>query len=758
MMKRLLPVLMILLALCLAAPVVSPALDTARAEDTAKEYRGPQPMYVNELELKVYADPDLEAKVLKKLRGADAVTIELVTEDGKWFGILVEDLVRGGQTMGWIEAESMTEYFPQSLCPHAWGAWVVESQPTCTETGYRWRLCDICGIRDEEITDKVKHQFGGWKVTKEATCTAKGERTRTCTVCGFEEKEEYLEDHTFGDWTVLRQPTCTEPGLRTHTCKVCNTEIQQKMDVLPHNYQFKIIVEATDHSAGTRAKVCTVCGHNGGEETFDPEGTLRRGDRSEDVYYLQQLLVDQGYLNVGGADGIFGGGTEKAVMKFQQDQGLTADGVAWPQTRKRLDHDFGPWRTVKQMTRLEAGERMRVCNDCGYLQYETIEPDIWYETGRRGEDIRALQQIITEAGFGAGAFDGVYGRKLDSALGAFAASRGMMVQVGVIRPTDVDAVMNAWLDTIPDDAWMGEGDFDSPVNLALSVTPVGEPDDSGLTTYSWSLTNLGSEKAMFTALLLTYGGDGFKKDDLVMVLDGKELKAGAGNSISGRFTADSDWGEGSMHFAALALAGSDGAKWLSNTVTFGAEETAEAAVIAPQDSLDVSRLEDGVYPVAFDRGDVFAGASGVFMNAVHVYTVDVYDIVDVNTMEAGDTLVVAGVPMTVESIDRDDYLVINGGPDEGGVYLASREDVNGYMVVGDDDYPTYTEQGVTALALDPAATFTDAWDIDAEPVTVACDGIVEAMQASAFDYFSEYNTTIRVENGKVVEITRSYMP
>ena len=69
-------------------------------------------------------------------------------------------------------------------------------------------------------------------------------------------------------------------------------------------------------------------------------------------------------------------------------------------------------------------------------------------------------------------------------------------------------------------------------------------------TYNWSLTNLGTEKATFTALLLTFGEPDFRQEDLVMVLDGVELKPGAGNSASGSFNVDADWGEGNLNFAA----------------------------------------------------------------------------------------------------------------------------------------------------------------------------------------------------------------
>ena len=147
------------------------------------------------------------------------------------------------------------------------------------------------------------------------------------------------------EWVVDFPATCTEEGLESHTCLDCSYEETVPIEKLPHDFKWEIIEEATDHSAGIRTNVCQVCGYKEEQVSYDPEGTLRRGDRSEEVREMQQLLADQNYLNADGADGIFGGGTEAALMKFQDDQNLTPDGVAWPQTIRRLHHDFSLCRS-----------------------------------------------------------------------------------------------------------------------------------------------------------------------------------------------------------------------------------------------------------------------------------------------------------------------------------------------------------------------------------------------------------------------------
>ncbi|MBQ3425482.1 MAG: peptidoglycan-binding protein, partial [Clostridia bacterium] len=580
-------------------------------------------------------------------------------------------------------------------------------------------------------------------------------------VCGKQETESLYDEHTWGAWKMTKEPTCTETGSRKRTCKVCGEVSTQTLDKLPHDYRWEVILEPTDHSAGTRAKVCVVCGHDGGEEHFDPEGTLRRGDRGEAVAHMQQLLVEQGYLNAGGADGIFGGGSEKALMKYQQDRNLNPDGVGWPQTLEDLEHDYGPWETVKEMTRTEPGERVRVCRGCGFEQRETVESGEVFEHNRRGEDVRSLQQMLTELGYNAGSYDGIYGKKLDTALAAFAEANGIVVEAGKVRPSDVDAVMNAWLDSLKADDWKGAGGVDSPVDLALTVTPTGEADDSGIRNYSWSLTNMGSRRATFVALLMTFGdAPDFRQENLVIKLDGAPLKPNAANSISGSFSADADWGEGSLNFAALAVEDNDGAKWLSNTVTFENDVPAGEKTIAPMAvDIDVNALPDGIYPVAFNPGDVFSGASGIYMNAVKVYTRDWYDLVDISQLKVGDTLVVEGEEVPVLSVEETEYgLLVNEDQDDRSFYLVSEENSNGFMIRGLDDMATYTEHGSTSLLVAPEAVFTDAWDIENEPVTATGTDIVPAIQTSVNTYFGPYNTSVRVEDGKVVEIDRVYVP
>lgn len=66
----------------------------------------------------------------------------------------------------------------------------------------------------------------------------------------------------------------------------------------------------------------------------DYKPTLRKGSKGEMVELLQSLLSLRGYILV--VDGDFGPNTKDAVVRFQKDHNLTADGIVGVRTWKEL--------------------------------------------------------------------------------------------------------------------------------------------------------------------------------------------------------------------------------------------------------------------------------------------------------------------------------------------------------------------------------------------------------------------------------------
>lgn len=63
--------------------------------------------------------------------------------------------------------------------------------------------------------------------------------------------------------------------------------------------------------------------------------TLKEGSTGPEVRIVQQKLKETGF-DPGNIDGVFGPGTEAAVIAFQHSKGLMADGIVGPATRKAL--------------------------------------------------------------------------------------------------------------------------------------------------------------------------------------------------------------------------------------------------------------------------------------------------------------------------------------------------------------------------------------------------------------------------------------
>ena len=338
-----------------------------------------------------------------------------------------------------LTALAATAQPTDKFCPvsndnkHTWGNWMTDRLATCSEKGQRSRTCRYCRYTQTESIKKEEHQYGDWTVTKKATCSAEGTRQRKCKVCGHKDQESIGKlEHTWGGWTVAKEATCTQSGSRSHVCKVCGQKETQKVKKLPHAWgEWTVLTEATDHSSGVRTHACTLCGVEETEQ-YDPEGTLRLKDKGDGVKQLNSELICYGVLK-GKPGNTFNKNTEKAVKKVQQAEGLEADGVAWPQTRARLGHQFGEWQIVSEMTDFSAGLRQRTCARCKYTEKVEEFPSPMYQKGDKGDGVAALQKALTAAGFKPGTADGVFGNKTKKAVQAFQ-KKNKLKQDGIAWP------------------------------------------------------------------------------------------------------------------------------------------------------------------------------------------------------------------------------------------------------------------------------------------------------------------------------------
>ena len=145
--------------------------------------------------------------------------------------------------------------------------------------------------------------------------------------------------------------------------------------------------------------------------------TLELGSEGSDVKALQQKLKDLGYLS-GSADGKFGVATEAAVIAFQKNNNLTADGKAGTATLNKLYSGTAKKSTGTQV-KLDSGSNSsnsssgRDTSEIASTGYVTLESD------STGDQVRTLQKRLKDLGYYNGRVDGKYGESTMAAVMAF---------------------------------------------------------------------------------------------------------------------------------------------------------------------------------------------------------------------------------------------------------------------------------------------------------------------------------------------------
>lgn len=187
---------------------------------------------------------------------------------------------------------------------------------------------------------------------------------------------------------------------------------------------------------------------------------------------------------------------------------------------------------------------------------------------------------------------------------------------------------------------------------------------------------------------------------------------------------------------------------------------ADSAYVMPMPTgIDMDNLDDCTVAASFDEGDIYQDDSGMLQMKLTVYAYDIYDIVDISMLKVGDVLQICGSDCAVTALETNEYgiVIINGGTESGGYELCAGKDTNGYYAVSWDDAKLYNELGTVTIPVSDEMTFEDSSDLDAGTVTFyAGDFLTD--YADIIYHFVPNNTTVRIEDGKVVQITRVYMP
>lgn len=140
---------------------------------------------------------------------------------------------------------------------------------------------------------------------------------------------------------------------------------------------------------------------------------IQRGASGDYVRDIQRDLIRAGFpLPAFGADGDFGGETERAVLRFQRRYGLQVDGIVGPETLAKL----------KEVTNTPS--RMQ----------EFPLPTGVVRPGTRGDNVRQIQRALGQVGESPGAVDGIYGPQTTSAVRSFQSRFNALARDGIYGP------------------------------------------------------------------------------------------------------------------------------------------------------------------------------------------------------------------------------------------------------------------------------------------------------------------------------------
>lgn len=242
---------------------------------------------------------------------------------------------------------------------------VVKVDATCTGQGSVTTKCSVCGklLKDIEYTPALGHKWSDWKVISGGTCVVEGQRQRKCTACGeIETISTGIGEHVYPEKGVVTPPTCTTDGYTTYTCTVCHNHsiIKDYTPKLGHKYSsdYRIIIEPTCHSTGSKAHYCINC------NAIEPEHNEAYVDipRLPHKYGEWTVTVEPTCENTGIK--------ERTCM----NEGCKAKDEGHVETVVigRLGHNYGDWEVTKESTCIEAGSQRRYCDRCQTWEIQTL--------------------------------------------------------------------------------------------------------------------------------------------------------------------------------------------------------------------------------------------------------------------------------------------------------------------------------------------------------------------------------------------------
>ena len=189
--------------------------------------------------------------------------------------------------------------------------------------------------------------------------------------------------------------------------------------------------------------------------------------------------------------------------------------------------------------------------------------------------------------------------------------------------------------------------------------------------------------------------------------------------------------------------------------TAAAEQT--PSKIHPLPDTAMENMTDAVLSISLEEGGAYVDDTGKMQMDVKIYTYDKYDMVDISMLKVGDVLVTHDGEVEITDLSRKESgtILINGGLDENGIELITDE-TGVFYESGFSDTKNWYQIGEVTIRVSVDFLYHDTSDPDrGEVLYYPGDFLIGAVTDF---HFTPYNTTIRVENGQIMEMYRVYTP
>lgn len=111
-------------------------------------------------------------------------------------------------------------------------------EPTCQKEGLAWIECSWCGLKQDQILQKIDHN---WVLDEEfpaiePTCTEDGRAAQYyCDMCWLLKGGETIPatGHDWGEWKTIKEATEDEAGVQERTCANCGATQTREIGTMP---------------------------------------------------------------------------------------------------------------------------------------------------------------------------------------------------------------------------------------------------------------------------------------------------------------------------------------------------------------------------------------------------------------------------------------------------------------------------------------------------------------------------------------------